>query len=439
LPPGAVAVYRDTTAPTAPTNLTVTARTTSSVSLSWTAAKDNVSVAGYWLFRNGAAVGKTRSTSAKFGKLACGTDYKLGVAAYDAAGNRSATTSLTANTSACPDTAAPTAPADFAVTGSGPDSVSLAWSPSVDAVGVAGYDVYANGARVGTTEATSDTVDALSCLTSYTFEVVAFDAAGNRSPGSSLGATTGECTQSVPQTASSYPVRGVYDRDFSSTGFDDEQALGFNFIDSGPYTDQLDPLASLGLRGFVWLGGYSNDTCTFNETDEWVSSHVAAIAGNPGVGAYFIDDEPDAARCPSAPAQMKARSELVKSLDPGPPTFLVSYKVDQFKLFAGTVDVLGLDHYPCSIKNGCDYSKIDAEAAEADRLGIRYWGVIQAYGDDWYKVPTPEELHQEFVHWRATNMEGYLVFAWRYPDDMPANWLANHPELQSQLALENAN
>ena len=134
---------------------------------------------------------------------------------------------------------------------------------------------------------------------------------------------------------------------------------------------------------------------------------------------------------------MSARSALVKSIDPVPPTFLVSYKVDQFKLLAGTVDIMGLDHYPCSIPDGCDYTKIDAEAAEADRLGIRYWGVIQAFGDSYYKLPTPAELHQEFVHWRATRMSGYLVFAWHWPSNDPSLWLANDGPLQSQLAIEN--
>jgi hypothetical protein len=73
--------------------------------------------------------------------------------------------------------------------------------------------------------------------------------------------------------------------------------------------------------------------------------------------------------------------------------------------------------------------------------------VIQAYGDGasalcgsspWYRLPTPGELHQEFVHWSATKMEGYLVFAWHWPDCDSSVWLANHPELQAQLALENA-
>src|SRR5215211_44400 len=228
----------------------------------------------------------------------------------------------------------------------------------------------------------------------------------------------------LPLAGGRYPVRGVFDRDLSATGFDDEAAIGFNFIDSSPNADQMNALAGRGLKGFIWLGGYSNTTCSFNEDDDWVRSHVAAVASSPAVGAYFIDDEPNPTTCPGAPAQMKARSDLVKSIDPGPPTFLVTYKIDQFELFAHTVDVLGLDVYPCSIEGGCDYTKIDVQAAQADHLGVRYWGVLQAFGDDWYKLPTPDELHRQFVHWRATKMEGYLVFAWRYPDRKPSSWLA---------------
>ena len=152
----------------------------------------------------------------------------------------------------------------------------------------------------------------------------------------------------------------------------------------------------------------------------------------------MIDDEPSAVDCPSAPAQIRARARLVKSIDPRPPTLVVINHDEQLKSFAGTVDVIGLDHYPCSIRDGCEYEKIDRQAAVADRLGIRYWGVIQAVGDDWYKVPTPEELHRQFVHWRATRMQGYLVFAWRYPADDSSQWLANNPGLRHQLALENA-
>jgi hypothetical protein len=252
--------------------------------------------------------------------------------------------------------------------------------------------------------------------------------------------------QATSKKGKRYPVRGIYDRDLNR-----QAALGFNFMDTGPDRDTVRGIAARGLRPFIWLGGYSNDDCAFEESDDWVRSHVRALAtkirgrrhgrrrgrAKPLVGAYFIDDEPDSAECPTAPAQVKARSKLVKSIDPRPPTFIVTNKEDQLKGFAGTVDIIGLDHYPCSIPNGCVYSKIAAQARVADRLHIRYWGVIQAYGDDYYKVPTAGELHQEFVHWRRTHMEGYLVFAWQYPDDDPAHWLANNSSLQAQLAIEN--
>jgi hypothetical protein len=229
-----------------------------------------------------------------------------------------------------------------------------------------------------------------------------------------------------------YPIRGIYGRDTAR-----QSELGFNFIDSPPDPALIDDLDRQGLKGFVWLGGYSNDSCSFNESDAWVRSRVAQVAGHRGVGAYFVDDEPNAAKCPGAPRQMHARSRLVKSIDPRPPTFIAAYKVEQFKLFAGTVDVLALDRYPCTFKYGCDYGRIDQAVAEADRLGVRYWGVVQAHGDDWYRQPTPAEMDAQFRRWRATRMEGYLVFAWRWPSDEPRRWLANNGALQAQLKEEN--
>jgi hypothetical protein len=238
----------------------------------------------------------------------------------------------------------------------------------------------------------------------------------------------------------SYTIRGVFERDLSATGFDDQAQVGFNMIDSGPYREELNELAARRLKAFIWLGGYSNSRCRFREGNRWVRSHVRTIRRHPAVAAYLIDDEPDAAKCPRAPEQMRARAKLVRSIDRrrGRPTFIVVYRTEQLKRFAGTVDVLALDEYPCSHKFGCVYSKIDRMAARADRLGIRYWGVIQAHGDDWYKLPTPAELHEIFVRWRATHMKGYLVFSWAWPEDDPSLWLANHPELQQQLAIENA-
>jgi surface antigen len=93
---------KDSTAPSTPGSPKASSPTTSSLNLSWTGSTDNVGVAGYALYRNGSRIATTTSTGYKFSGLSCGTSYKLGVDAYDAAGNRSATASVTASTSACP-------------------------------------------------------------------------------------------------------------------------------------------------------------------------------------------------------------------------------------------------------------------------------------------------------------------------------------------------
>jgi hypothetical protein len=243
-------------------------------------------------------------------------------------------------------------------------------------------------------------------------------------------------SSATPLIALSYSIRGMIDRDYSPTGFDQIARLGFNWIDSGP----AQTMSLTGnLKAPVWLGGYNNATCTFYEPDTWVRQKVTMLLGNRHVGAYWVDDEPDAALCPSAPAQMKARSDLIHSLNPTAKTFIVIYKNEQFPLWKGTVDFFGIDKYPCNVKlNGCDYSGIDQATALADSLEMPYIGVIQAFGDDYYKMPTPAEIHTEFVHWRATKMIGYLVYAWHWPKNNSALWLANHREVQQQLAIENS-
>ncbi|SHL08758.1 RICIN domain-containing protein [Actinacidiphila paucisporea] len=79
----------DTTAPSAPSNLTATASGTA-VSLSWNASTDNVGVTGYQVFRGGAQVGTATGTSYTDSGLGASTAYSYTVRAADAAGNLSA-------------------------------------------------------------------------------------------------------------------------------------------------------------------------------------------------------------------------------------------------------------------------------------------------------------------------------------------------------------
>ncbi|UJF32228.1 glycosyl hydrolase [Paenibacillus hexagrammi] len=173
----------DTQAPSAPTNVTSPAKTSSSVSLSWTGSTDNVGVAGYEISRNGSVVGTTASSSYTDNGLAASTAYSYTVKAYDAAGNRSAASAaLNVTTSAASgaDTQAPTVPTNLGATNTS-SSVTLSWTASTDNVGVAGYDILRAGIPIATTTSTSFTDSGLSNNTNYIYSVKAFDAAGNRS------------------------------------------------------------------------------------------------------------------------------------------------------------------------------------------------------------------------------------------------------------------
>ena len=79
----------DTSAPSVPGGLAASANHRH-VSLSWTASTDNVAVAGYYIYRDGAHIGTSDSASYNDRSSADGATYAYSVAAYDAAGNVSA-------------------------------------------------------------------------------------------------------------------------------------------------------------------------------------------------------------------------------------------------------------------------------------------------------------------------------------------------------------
>ncbi|MGW2824485.1 carbohydrate binding domain-containing protein [Streptomyces sp. NPDC001443] len=91
----------DTQAPTAPTGLTSTGKTSSSVSLSWGASTDNTGVTAYDVYSGSNKVLSVSGTSATVGGLAASTAYTFTVKARDAAGNTSAASNaVTVTTSA---------------------------------------------------------------------------------------------------------------------------------------------------------------------------------------------------------------------------------------------------------------------------------------------------------------------------------------------------
>ncbi|MFE0558722.1 S8 family serine peptidase [Paenibacillus sp. NPDC058910] len=80
----------DTQAPSAPSNVTTTGKTGTSVSLSWGASTDNVGVTAYEVYQGSSLAVTVTNTSVTITGLTPNTTYTFTVKATDAAGNRSA-------------------------------------------------------------------------------------------------------------------------------------------------------------------------------------------------------------------------------------------------------------------------------------------------------------------------------------------------------------
>jgi len=108
----------------------------------------------------------------------------------------------TGNTPA--DTTPPSPPTGLTGAAAGSTGANLAWSASTDNVGVTGYIVRRDGAPIATPTATSYTDTGLSAGATYSYTVVARDAAGNISPNSaSVSVTTGSAADTTPPSTPS--------------------------------------------------------------------------------------------------------------------------------------------------------------------------------------------------------------------------------------------
>jgi hypothetical protein len=104
--------------------------------------------------------------------------YNYTVNAYDAAGNISARSAPAAVTVAA-DYVLPSTPTKLVVQQTGANAATLSWASSTDSFGVAGYQVFRNGAWIASTTVTSYEDSGLGVATQYTYMVTAYDVAGN--------------------------------------------------------------------------------------------------------------------------------------------------------------------------------------------------------------------------------------------------------------------
>lgn len=102
-----------------------------------------------------------------------------------------AATPVTVTQRVARDTIAPIPPTGLTSSATTSTQTTLAWAASTDDYGVAAYDIYRNGVLVGSSSSTGFTDTGLTAATTYSYTIVARDAAGNGSAGStSLSVTT---------------------------------------------------------------------------------------------------------------------------------------------------------------------------------------------------------------------------------------------------------
>jgi chitodextrinase len=281
LPATSATAALDVTPPTKPSNLRVTAKTLTSVSMAWNASTDNSGSLSYrvrlWGDPNVVTLPKTQ-TSYTWTGLRPGVQYYFWVEAVDGSGNKSSSDLLVVET--VRDVTAPSVPGTPRVEDVTASQVSLSWNASTDDSGIIDlYQVNVSpfAGNVLVTGPTSATVVGLAPTTTYTFTVRARDAGWNFSAYSSaVRATTEASTDTTPPTAPT---------DFR-VGRSHSCEITARWTQS---TDDQDPQAAIRYRlvdidrphaefGIV-IGTDRNNTYGFEGTNTWVL-HAIDSAGN---------------------------------------------------------------------------------------------------------------------------------------------------------------
>lgn len=192
--------------PAVPTNLSAVASSYTTVDLSWSASAN---AAKYRVVRDGIVITTTTQVGYQDASAVAGTVYQYYVVAVDDEGNTSEPSdSVQVNTPTPPagDTVAPTQPTSLSTTAESTNQINLSWSASLDDVGIKEYQIYRNSdedptfLQVATTSETTYGDGDVYDNTTFTYYIVAVDAAGNSSEPSGTSAATTPTLQSYKRS-----------------------------------------------------------------------------------------------------------------------------------------------------------------------------------------------------------------------------------------------
>lgn len=303
-----ITTNEDEQAPSAPSNLTATSKTDTSVALSWTAAEDNIGVTAYDIYQDGTLASSVSGTTVFLAEgLERNTTYVFLVKARDAAGNSSsASNAVTVKTN--PDTQPPTAPEGLMLISKTCISAEFKWEASADNAGVTNYEIFIGGTPAGRTNGeTSYKLTSLKPSTAYEAVVKAKDAAGNLSAASHILAFTTDADTEAPTAPADLACTG---KSYTTIG-----------LTWKPSTDNVS-VASYSIYKDESLAGTTDGAATFTVTGlEINTAYVFTVKARDGAGNLSaassplnVSTEADTT-APSAPSNLTLTAKSETSIE----------------------------------------------------------------------------------------------------------------------------
>ena len=215
-----------------------------------------------------------------------------------------------------PDKVAPSVPTNVGGAASSPSQITVTWSASTDNVGVTGYSIYRDGQLVGTATATFFADSALASNTAYSYTVLAFDQAGNKSDPSAPGSVISTLATDLapPTVAITAPSNGASVSGavaVNASASDDVKLMGVQFMLDGSPLGTEDAVAPFSVswatssspNGAHTLTAVARDSVgktatsdpvvvtTNNDRTPPVLSAVVATTGTSTAAVSWLTDE----------------------------------------------------------------------------------------------------------------------------------------------------
>ncbi|NND61627.1 MAG: T9SS type A sorting domain-containing protein, partial [Flavobacteriaceae bacterium] len=208
-----------------------------------------------------------------------------------------------------PDTQAPSTPTSLTASGTTDTTTNLSWNASTDNVGVTGYEVFEGGGSLGTVTGTSANITGLTAGTSYSFQVRAFDAAGNNSGLSNTANVTttgggggGGCTGGI----ASYPYSESFESGLGAWTNSTADDINWTRDSNGTPSSNTGPSSGSPGSWYMYVEasgngtGYPNKQAILNSPCFDLSGESAAsfsfnyhMYGSSNMGSFAVEASDD--------------------------------------------------------------------------------------------------------------------------------------------------